>query len=166
MATIGVIIFLLILVFGLLSIVFGLPGTIIIFLATLIYGLITSFDKINLKLILILLALTILAEVIEFVVGVVGAKRFGSSKQAIVFSIVGGIVGAIIGLPLPLGIGSVLGAFIGAFLGAFISEFLSYRDLRRASRVGFGTFLGRVLGMASKGTLTLIMIIIILFAIF
>lgn len=166
MATIGVIIFLLVLIFGLLSIIFGLPGTIIIFLATLVYGLVTSFDKINLKLILILLALTILAEVIEFIVGVAGAKKFGSSRQAIIFSIVGGIVGAIIGLPIPLGIGSVLGAFIGAFLGAFISEFLSYRDLRRASRVGFGTFLGRVLGMVSKGTLALIMIIIILFAIF
>ena len=76
MATIGVVIFLLVLIFGLLSIIFGLPGTIIIFLATLVYGLVTSFDKINLKLILILLTLTILAEVIEFAVGVFGAKKF------------------------------------------------------------------------------------------
>ncbi|UCD85971.1 MAG: DUF456 domain-containing protein [Deltaproteobacteria bacterium] len=166
MATIGVIIFLLVLIFGLISIIFGLPGTIIIFLATLVYGLITSFAKIKLKLILILLALTVLAELIEFAVGVIGAKKFGSSRQAIIFSIIGGIVGAIIGLPIPLGIGSVLGAFVGAFLGAFISELLSYRDLRRASRVGFGTFLGRVLGMFSKGALALIMIILILFAIF
>ncbi|MCI0455295.1 MAG: DUF456 domain-containing protein [Candidatus Dadabacteria bacterium] len=145
---------------GLLSLIFGLPGNFIILADSILYGWYGEFKEITYKVILILIALTILGEVIEYVLGIVGAKKRGASKGAIIASIAGGIVGAIICAPFLFGIGSLIGAFLGAFAGAFLIEYYQGKGVNQAMESGWGALLGRVGGAITKGFIGVMMIII------
>lgn len=96
-----------------------------------------------------LLAL-LMAEVVELMGSVVGARQFGATKMAGVASIVGAFVGGIIGtLFLPI-IGSIVGAIAGAFLAAWIVELINQRPLWPATKAAFGAALGRGVGLMAK----------------
>ena len=90
----------------------------------------------------VLTALCILAHVVDFTAGAMGARKFGASK----WGAFGGFVGAIVGLFFfPVGL------FLGPVLGALCAEvILSGRSLGPATRVGWGTLLGTTAGMAGK----------------
>src|SRR5262245_32933461 len=102
---------------GLLMIPFGLPGTLIIFAATLSYYLLVPDSSIGLATVVLVGALMIVAELLEFMLAGRYAKKYGGSKRAGWGAIIGGMVGAFFGVPLPI-IGSVSGAFMGSFGGA------------------------------------------------
>ncbi len=153
-------IFILIAIAGLISHLFGLPGNFIILADSVLLAWYGGFKEITVKIIIILAVLAILAEVIEFLLGVAGAKKYKSSNKAIVGSIVFGIIGGILGIPFFFGIGAVIGAFLGAFAGAFIIEFLFDRNFDKAVKSGWGALLGRVGGAISKGAIGLTMIVI------
>jgi uncharacterized protein YqgC (DUF456 family) len=78
-----------------------------------------------------------------------GAGRLGASRLAIVGAIAGTVLGLFAGLP---------GLIIGPFVGAVAGELLAGRDLERAGRVGVGTWLGLVVGVAMKIGLVFAMI--------
>jgi hypothetical protein len=115
----GLILFITILIAGFISILFGIPGTFVILVTAIIYALFTGFNEINLKLLIVLLAIVLLAEVIESLAGMLGSKGFGASKEAMWGALIGGILGAICATWIFPGIGSILGAFVGAFFGSF-----------------------------------------------
>jgi len=72
-----------------------------------------------------------------------GAKRFGSSKSAIVCSILGLLVGGIFLFPV--------GLFVGPFIGAFAAElFLAHKSAQQAARSGLGAALGVMAGFVGK----------------
>lgn len=98
-------------------------------------------------------ALSVLAEVAEFLAGAVGAQKAGGSKRAALGAIAGGMLGAIFGtvlIPIPI-VGTVLGASIGAGAAAAGLE-LTLRDktVGDAGRVGTGAFIGRLLATIIK----------------
>ena len=128
----------------------GLPGTFLIVANALIYGWITGFAEVTWAIIGFLLLIAVLAEGIEFGVGMATAGKYGASRQGIVGAIIGGFAGAILGTPmLPL-VGTVVGAFVGTFVGATLFEFFTSRDLDKSIRVGFGAFLGALGGKLAK----------------
>ena len=51
-----------------------------------------------------------------------------------------------------------IGLFVGPFLGALGGEYLHGRQLGQATKVGFGTWLGIVLGVAIKLGLAVAMV--------
>ena len=152
--------FLVVSFFGLISHVFGLPGNFIILGASFLLGWYGGFQDVSVTVLIVLLGLALLGELIEFVLGVYGAKRYRSSNKAILGSIVFGIAGGVIGLPFFLGLGAVIGAFIGAFVGAFLVDLLVQKNMDSAMKSGWGAFLGRVGGTVSKGALGMAMIVI------
>lgn len=145
---------------GLISHLFGLPGNFIILAGSVLLGWYGGFEEVTVKIIIILAVLALLAEAIEFLLGIAGAKKYKSSNKAIVGSIVFGIIGGVLGIPFFFGIGAVIGAFLGAFAGAFIVEFVFDRSIDRAVKSGWGALLGRVGGAISKGAVGLTMIVI------
>ncbi|MFQ6618707.1 MAG: DUF456 family protein [Fidelibacterota bacterium] len=161
----GAIFFWLVVFIGILLIPLGIPGTFIITFDALIYGFFTGFEKITGQLILILLGISLLMEVVEFLMSGILSKKFGASKAGITGAIAGGITGAIIGTGFFPIIGSMIGAFAGAFIGAFAFEFLSIGDFQRAFKAGFGAFLGSIGGKFLKLTAAIAMAVIILFQI-
>ncbi len=149
---------------GIISIIFGFPGTLVIFLSALIYSIASGFEKITIGMLLGLGLLMVCGEILEYVFGVIGAKRFGASKKGIVCSLVGGFVGAVLGAPLLFGFGAVVGAFVGAFVGATVVELITRGPggWKEALRSGFGSFLGRMAGMITKIALAIGMTVWIL----
>ncbi len=144
---------------GLISIIFGLPGTIIILIDAIVYGWYGGFKEITVKVIVILAFLAVLSEALEYILGVIGAKRYGSSRRAIVASFIVGFIGAILGAPFLFGIGSIIGALLGAFIGAFLAEYFKDRGTKQALRSGMGVFTGRVVGTVMKGVIGLVMVV-------
>ena len=146
---------------GLISHVFGFPGNFIILADSILFGWYEGFKEVTIKILVVLLALALLGELVEFVLGVLGAKKYKSSNKAIVGSIVFGIIGGILGIPFFFGIGAVIGAFVGAFVGAFLVEFLLEKKVDRAVKSGWGAFIGRLGGTFFKGAIGIAMIVIV-----
>ena len=150
--------------FGLVSIAFGLPGTIIILGCTFVYALLTHFQSaIGIPFFALLCVLTVIAETADNWLGAIGAQRYGASTGSIWLSFFGSLAGAImIGGPLAIvfgPLGPVAGAFVGAFLIVIAYEFYSGKRGSEALRAGWGTLLGRVAGMVLKLVISVAMII-------
>jgi len=161
LSVLGHLVFFLFLLAGFFGLLFGLPGTWMIFGATLVYAWITDFAQVSGGLLLLFGLLTVAGEVVEYVFGIAGARRFGSSNRGILFSILGGFAGAIVGAPLFFGFGAILGALVGAFLGAVLIELLTYGPAKwkKAVRSGWGNFLGRIAGVITKMAIAIGMIV-------
>ncbi len=100
------------------------------------------------------LGLAVAGEVIEFIAGVLGAKRGGSSRRGMIGALVGGIAGIFVFAPLfffvPF-LGAFLGAVLGTFAGALIGELSDQRrTLRGSMKPALAATIGRVIGTASK----------------
>jgi len=162
----GNIVFIIILVAALIVIPLGIPGTFVIFLASLIYGIITHFAQITQALIWTLLGIALVGELMEYLAGIFGAKKFGASRVGIMGAVAGGILGGIVGTGiLPL-VGSVIGLLIGAFSGAFLMELAIKKKPAQALRAGWGTFTGRIGGILTKIILAIVMIVLVLARLF
>lgn len=142
--------FLIVLLVGLFINILGLPGLWLMIAASVIYAWATGWTLIGLWTIVALVAIGVVAEIVEFAAGAAGAGTVGGSKRSIVGAIVGGIVGAILlSIPAPL-IGTIIGALIGTFIGAWVAEFTVEGNLDRSTLVGIGATKGKFWGMLSK----------------
>lgn len=124
----------------------ALPGIPLVFAGMLLAAWTDGFDKIGPGLLAALGVLTLLSVAVDFWAAAVGAKRVGASRLAIIGAVVGTFAGLFFG---PLGL------FVGPFAGAVIGELLHGRRLDAggmglATKVGFGTWLGIVFGIALK----------------
>lgn len=124
----------------------ALPGVPLVFAGLLLAAWADGFEKVGAAPLVLLGVLTVLSVVVDFWATAKGAKRVGASRLAVIGSIVGMLAGLLMG---PFGI------FIGAFAGAVAGELLHRRslsqsDIGHAAKVGVGTWLGIVLGMALK----------------
>ena len=86
-------------------------------------------------------AATIVVSILDYVIPMVGAKRFNCSK----FGTWGAAIGTIVGLFFfPLGL------VLGPFLGAFIVELLVKKSVPAAALGGLGALLGFLAGVFIK----------------
>jgi uncharacterized protein YqgC (DUF456 family) len=158
----GLTLFILVLLFGAFSILFGLPGTVIILIDAALYAAVTGFERIGFKVLVTLLILSILAELADFAVGMGGAVKFGASRKAFWASVIGGLIGAVLMMPFWFGLGAVAGGFIGGFAGILTVELLRQNRMKPALRAAWGATLGRAAGICVKGVFALIMVVITL----
>ena len=134
---------------GLVLTPLGLPGNFIIFGGALIYNLILWEMAIGVWSLGVLLALTVVGEILEYGLSMAAARKRGASNKALFGAIIGGIVGAVVGTPVPV-IGSIIGLFVGVFLGAFLLELLVRKDVVQAYDAALGAFYGRVGAIVAK----------------
>jgi len=135
---------------GIVMVIFGLPGTFIAWSGVFLTAVLNNFQYINLKLLIFFLLITIAGEALEFISGVLGARKYGASTKGIMGAIVGGMAGAVVMSGILPGIGTVAGLGLGTFSGAFIGEYVSGRDIISSSKAGWGAFLGRVFAIGIK----------------
>jgi uncharacterized protein len=162
----GLTLFILTLLFGAFSILFGLPGTVIILIDAILYASLTGFERIGIKVLIVLLLLTLLAEVVDFAVGMSVDLKFGVSRSAFFSFLVGGIIGAFVLTPSMLGLGLIIGAFLGGLAGMLIKELLRRNALKPTLREAWGVIVGRAAGICVKGFISLIMVIITLTSVY
>lgn len=162
----GLTLFIMVLLIGTFSIVFGFPGTAIILIDALIYAAVTGFEKIGVKILLTLTVLSVLAEAADFAVGMAGTVKVGASRTGFWAFLIGGIIGAFLMTPFLLGLGLVVGIFLGGFAGMLAVELIHRNRLKPTLRAPLGAVLGRAAGICVKGFFALIMLIITLTSVY
>lgn len=127
----------------------ALPGTLFIFLGVLFGAWLGNFEVVSVTTVVIAGLLCLLAQALDYVAAMMGAKRAGASKEAVIGALVGTVAG-------------VLGGFIGLLffplIGAAVGEYIAISDLRRAGNVGIATWLGMIVGAVLKLALAFITI--------
>ena len=131
------------------TVVPALPGTALVFGGLLLGAWIDGFTRVGALTLTVLGVLTVIAWVVDYVAGMMGAKRAGASRQAMIGAALGTLLGVFTGLW-----GLVFMPLVGAALG----EYLAIRDFARASHVGLSTWIGMMLGAAVKVAITFTMI--------
>ncbi|HZV22285.1 MAG TPA: DUF456 domain-containing protein [Luteimonas sp.] len=132
---------------GLVGIVLpALPGLPLVFCGMLLGAWADGFTHVGVATLSVLALLTLLSLAVDFWAAAMGAKRVGASRLALVGALVGTLAGVFFG---PVGL------FLGPFVGALAGELLHGRRLDgarlgQATRVGIGTWMGMVAGIALK----------------
>lgn len=119
-----------------------LPGPILGWVGLLLLHL-TKAVPMNYQLLGITFAIAVLIFFLDYIIPALGAKKFGGSKKGAT----GATVGLLIGLIAPIPLGFVIGAFIGALIGELIHN---PKDLKRALRSAFGSFVGFLTSITIK----------------
>jgi len=119
----------------------ALPGVLLIFAGLVLAAWAEGFAYVGWGTLTILGVLTAAAYLIDFLAGLLGAKRFGAGKYGIIGAAIGTVIGLIFGLP---------GIIIGPFIGAILGELYANKDLRSAGTAGLGTWLGMAIGIAVR----------------
>jgi len=127
----------------------ALPGTALVFAGLLLGAWIDGFAAVGAVTIAVLGLLTVIAWVADYVAGLMGAKRAGASRLALIGAAIGTVLGVFTGL---------WGLLFMPLAGAAIGEYLEIRDLARAGHVGVSTWIGMMLGAAVKIAITFAMI--------
>jgi len=150
--------FLFILFAGIFLNLFGLPGTVVIFFDVLFYAIFTGFNHIGLKIILLLLILSVIAETIDvfFVAG--GTSRSVASKKSLGTAALGAFAGVFLLTPLWGGPGIWIGFFAGGLAGTLIMEFIHQSKLKAPFRMPGRAVFAMIGGKMFKGLISLSMI--------
>ena len=122
-----------------------IPGPPLSYVALLLLQA-TRFAGFSPEFLIITAVITVIITILDYLLPVWGAKKWGGSRT--------GAVGALLGLMgglffLPIGI------IVGPFVGAVAGELLTGRHRDDALRSGFGSFIGFLLGTGMKLTVCL-----------
>lgn len=98
----------------------------------------------------LLIAMTLLAVILDYVVMVIGARKLGATRWGTAGALLGVCFGMVMGVFFG-GLGSLVGVVVGPFLGATLLEFTGgKRSWRKSSRAGLGATLGLLAGTVGK----------------
>ena len=126
-----------------------LPGTALIFLGILLGAWIDDFARVGPLVLTLIGVLTVLAWVLDYLAGLMGAKKAGASKLALVGAMLGTIGGLMMGM---------VGVLSMPLVGAAVGEYIARRDEKHALKVGAATWLGILIGLLAKVVLACMMI--------
>jgi uncharacterized protein YqgC (DUF456 family) len=126
-----------------------LPGSPLILLGAFMYAWYTDFTVISWGVLLVLAALTIASQVVDYLATVIGAKKYGASRWGITGAVAGGFIGFFAG--------GIFGIIAGPFIGALAGELLHGRTMAASAKIGFGTFVGLIGGAIGKFIIALTM---------
>lgn len=127
----------------------ALPGTALILAGIVLGAWIDHFERVGPAMLTLIGALAVAAWILDYVAGLLGAKRAGASRLAIAGAVLGTVAGLLMG---------IVGVLFMPLVGAAIGEYLERRDQRRALHVGISTWLGIMAGLLAKVVLGLMMI--------
>ncbi len=119
----------------------ALPGLPLVFAGMVLAAWTGDFQQVGIPMLVVLGVLTLLSLAVDFLATMMGAKRVGASRLALVGSVIGTVAGLFFG---PVGL------FAGPFIGALAGELIHGRKVHEAARVGLGTWLGIVVGTVLK----------------
>lgn len=118
-----------------------LPGIPMMFGGMLLAAWAGGFQRIPVWVLVLLGVLAALSLLFDFLAGSFGAKRYGASRAAVWGAVIGTVFGIFFGIP---------GLIFGPFVGAMAGQLVSGSDTEHAARVGVGTWVGLLIGTASK----------------
>ena len=126
-----------------------LPGTMLVWAGIVLGAWIDDFQRVGTTTLVVVTVLAALAWVLDYVAGLLGARKAGASRQALLGAAIGTVAGLFMG---------VVGVLFMPLVGAALGEYLAQKDQTRAVRVGVATWLGIMLGLLAKVVLAFIMV--------
>ena len=128
----------------------GLPGTWVIIGLVALWSFFSGTLHFGWQFFALLIGLAGIGELVEFIAGYYGAKRFGGSSRGSVGGIIGALAGGFLCAPLFFGFGALPGALAGGFAGCFLMEKTQGATSSAAARAAFGSTIGRFGGFIVK----------------
>ena len=111
-----------------------LPGPPLSFIGLFLLALLRHFSPpLTPTFITILAIVTILVIAMDYIIPLLGAKRYGASKW--------GVWGSVLGMAIGI-FWSPFAMLVGAFVGAVVVEWLVHKKKREALRAGWGVVMG------------------------
>lgn len=139
---IGLIVALLLMLVGLAgSVLPGLPGPPLVLFAAICHRLYFGDASVGNWSLFFLVGLMGLSIALDYVAGLLGAKKMGATWRGLLGAALGALVGIFLG---PLGI------LAGPFVGATVLELSGGREFQESARAGAGAAVGMVLGAVGK----------------
>jgi uncharacterized protein YqgC (DUF456 family) len=126
-----------------------LPGTVLVWAGIVLGAWIDDFQRVGTTNLVVVTVLAALAWVLDYVAGLLGARRAGASRQALLGAAIGTVVGLFMG---------VVGVLFMPLVGAALGEYLAQKDQHRAVKVGVATWLGIMVGLVAKVVLAFVMV--------
>jgi uncharacterized protein len=126
-----------------------LPGTLLVWAGILLGAWIDDFTRVSMGTMVLLSALAMLAWGLDYVAGLLGAKKVNASKEALLGAVIGTVLGLFMGL---------VGVLFMPLLGAALGEYIAQKNQRRAVEVGVATWVGIMVGLIAKVVLAFIMV--------
>ena len=144
----------------------ALPGTALILAGIVLGAWIDGFTRVGTLTLALVTVLAVLSWVLEYVAGLLGARRAGASRWALIGATLGTVVGLLMGL-----VGVLFMPLVGAALGELWAQAQARRqlvasstpatavaphgqdlqhDLRKALHVGVFAWLGMLAGLLAK----------------
>ena len=141
-------------IFGLLIALVGLAGCIVPFIpgpplsffALILLSYAKNWEPFSATFLIVMAFLTLLVALSDYVVPAGGAKKYGASKYGVWGSFVGMLIGLFFLPPW--------GMLFGAILGAFAGELMSGKESSHALRASWGVFVGTMLVVGLRLTLS------------
>jgi uncharacterized protein YqgC (DUF456 family) len=126
-----------------------LPGTVLGWGGIVLGAWIDDFARVGMTTVVVVSVLALLAWGLEYVAGLMGAKKAGASKLALMGAAVGTVLGLFMGL---------VGVLFMPLVGAAVGEYLARKDHARAVKVGIATWVGIMVGLIAKVVLAFTMV--------
>ena len=133
----------------------ALPGVPLVFAGMWLAAWTDHFQHIGWINLTLLGLLSLIAILVDFLAGLVGAKRVGASGLALLGAAVGTLLGIFFGL---------IGLLFGPFFGAVVGELVAGSKMNKATTVGVGTWIGLLFGTLLKLALCFTMLGVFVFA--
>lgn len=127
----------------------ALPGTALVLAGIVLGAWIDGFTRVGVAVIAIVSILAAIAWMLDYAAGMMGARKAGASRQALIGAAIGTVVGLFAGF---------VGVLFLPLVGAAIGEYLARKDEMHAVKVGVATWLGIMAGMIAKVVISFVMI--------
>jgi len=127
----------------------ALPGTAFVLAGIVLGAWIDDFTRVGTTTLVVVAVLAVLSWVLDYVSGLLGARRVGASREALVGAALGTVAGIFMGL---------VGVLFMPFVGAVAGEYIARRDHGGAFKVGAATWVGMLVGMAANVVLAFVMV--------
>jgi len=126
----------------------ALPGTALVLAGIVLAAWIDGFTRVGVGVIAVVSVLAAMGLLLDYAAGMLGARKAGASRQALIGAAVGTIAGLFAGF---------VGVLFLPLAGAAIGEYVARRDEMHALKVGFATWLGIMAGMVAKVVIVFMM---------
>jgi uncharacterized protein YqgC (DUF456 family) len=127
----------------------ALPGVPIVFAGMWLAAWVDGYALIGVATVILLGVLAGLAVLLDFLAGILGARRVAAAPKALWGATLGTVVGLFFGL---------LGLLLGPFIGALLGEASAGGSIMRSTHVGIATWIGLLFGTIAKIALSFTML--------
>jgi uncharacterized protein len=125
------------------------PGIPLIFIGIWLIAGMDHYRHLGYGWLIVIAAVGAVGLTVDLLAGVLGVKRVGASKQAILGALFGTVIGLFFGLP---------GLLLGPFLGSVLGELSAGSSVLRSTNVGISAWLGLIFGTIIKLVSSLMMV--------